>query len=86
MIVLVIIYFHWDLSTLNTICIAGFQIARQMVRIFCAVMITREDRLYQGKVAIVACLSKLPKTQHDPHSLAVNITLLMVNLEYNLLD
>jgi hypothetical protein len=46
---------------------------------------TRRQRVYQGKVAIVACLSKLPKTQHDPHYFAVNVTLLMVNLEFALI-
>jgi hypothetical protein len=46
----------------------------------------RRQMMYQGRVAIFACLSRLSKTQHDPKSFAINLTLLTVNLEYNLLD
>jgi hypothetical protein len=48
---------------------------------------TRRQRLlYQGKMAIVACLSKLPKTQHDPLSFSVDLTLFTVSLGHNVLD
>ncbi|GFG38323.1 hypothetical protein Cfor_01734 [Coptotermes formosanus] len=37
--------------------------------------IKRQKLLYQGKMAVVACLSKLPRTQHDPLSFTVDVTL-----------
>jgi hypothetical protein len=47
---------------------------------------TRRRRLlYRGQVAIVACLSRLPKTQHDLPSVAVDLTLFTVSLGYSLL-
>ncbi|XP_021921286.1 nuclear RNA export factor 1-like [Zootermopsis nevadensis] len=35
----------------------------------------RQKLLYQGKLAIIACLSKLPKTHHYPHTFVVDLTL-----------
>jgi nuclear RNA export factor len=37
--------------------------------------VRRQKLLYQGKMAVVTGLSKLPKTQHDPHSFTVDVTL-----------
>jgi len=42
--------------------------------------IKRQKLLYQGKMAVVAGLSKLPKTQHDPLSFTVDVTLFTVRL------
>jgi hypothetical protein len=47
---------------------------------------TRRQNLFKGKVAIIGCFSKLPKTQHDPHLFAVDLTLFRVSLGYMLLD
>jgi hypothetical protein len=55
--------------------------------LFCGKDGTRVQRLLcQGKTAIVACLSKLPKTRHDPHSFGVDVTLFTVSLGCYLLD
>jgi hypothetical protein len=45
----------------------------------------RRRFLYRGPVSIVACLSRLPKTQHDLPSFAVDLTLFTVSLGYSLL-
>jgi len=41
---------------------------------------TRQKLLYQGKMAIIACLCKLPRTQHDPLSFVVDVTVFTVSL------
>jgi hypothetical protein len=46
--------------------------------------IKRQKLLYQGKMAIVACLSKLPKTRHDPHSFTVDVALFTVSSSISL--
>lgn len=46
------------------------------LKLLCLKDDTRRQRLlYQGKMTIVMCLSKLPKTQHDTRSFAVDLTL-----------
>jgi hypothetical protein len=42
--------------------------------------VRRQKLLFQGKMAVVAGLSKLPKTQHDPLSFTVDVTLFTVSL------
>ncbi|XP_069679720.1 nuclear RNA export factor 1 [Periplaneta americana] len=36
--------------------------------------IRRQRLLYQGKMSVITCLTKLPKTQHDPLSFAVDLS------------
>jgi len=45
----------------------------------------RQKLLYQGKMAVVTGLSKLPKTQHDPLSFTVDVTLFTVSLIVSLI-
>jgi hypothetical protein len=47
--------------------------------------IKRQKLLYQGKMAVVAGLSKLPKTQHDPLSFTVDVTLFTVSSSVSLI-
>jgi hypothetical protein len=47
--------------------------------------VKRQKLLYQGKMAVVTGLSKLPKTQHDPLSFTVDVTLFTVSLSVSLI-
>jgi hypothetical protein len=46
----------------------------------------RQKLLLKGKMSIVACLSKLPKTQHYPLTFAVDLTLFTVSSDFSLLN